>query len=304
MLLCDTHADTLYSLAMHPQEEKDVTLEKLRQGGVSAQTLALYVGSSDKLPDIARAFEKMFAQEAFLRRQGWKKLDDYRDAAAGESAYILSVEGCDLLDNRLDLLSEWRDRGVRMAALCWNYENSLGVPAKIDQRRPLKPFGREAAKEMQRLGIAPDTSHLNRQGFYDLLEMSVIPLASHSCCDKLCAHCRNLTDDQLRALFAAGGYVGVNFYPWFLREDGKADLDSVCDHVLHMFEMGGEKQVGFGSDFDGIECKPNGLTGPQDFPRLLERLRHRGLTEKEITGLAGENLLAYYDRIDPRTQNA
>ena len=300
MLLFDTHADTLYSLAMHPGEPTDVTADRLRQGGVSAQTLALYVGDSDRLSDIGAAFEKMLAQEQKLREAGWKKLDDYRDASENETAYVLSVEGCDLLNGSTELLSAWREKGVRMAALTWNYENSLGVPAKVDQGTPLKPFGREAVREMQRLGIAPDVSHLNRQGFFDLLEMGAVPLASHSCCDILCRHCRNLTDDQLVELFSAGGYVGVNFYPWFLRNDGNADLDSVCNHVIHMLEIGGEGKVGFGSDFDGIECKPLGLTGPQDFPRLLERLRQRGLTEGEIEGIAGKNLLAYYDRIDPR----
>lgn len=300
MLLCDTHADTLYALAMHPEAPADITAEKLAQGGVSAQTFALYVGGDPDLRAVEAAFEKMFAQEEKLRQGGWRRLDDYRDAKEGESAYVLSVEGCDLLDGKLDLLPRWRQKGVRMAALTWNYENSLGTPAKIDQRRPLTAFGREAAKEMQRLGIAPDTSHLSDRGFWDLMEMGLRPLASHSCCRALCDHPRNLTDDQLRALFEAGGYIGVNFYPYFLRRDGKADLDTVCDHVCHLMELGGEKHVGFGSDFDGIEVKPRGLSGPQDFPALLRRLGERGFTEDLIGRLAGENLLAYYDRVDPR----
>lgn len=300
MILCDTHADTLYALAMRPGEATDITLDKLRRGGVSAQTLALYVGGSPRLRDVRAAFDKMFAAEEALRSAGWRRLDDYRDAADGETGYVLSVEGCDLLDGRGELLSLWRQKGVRMAALTWNYENSLGTPAKRDQQAPLKPFGREAAREMQRLGIAPDASHLSDRGFWDLLEMGIQPLASHSCCRALCDHARNLTDDQLRALFQAGGYIGVNFYPYFLSPDGQADLNTVCDHVCHILELGGEKQVGFGSDFDGIEVKPRGLDGPQDFPALLDALRRRGLTEEMLADLAGKNLLAYYDRIDPR----
>lgn len=184
-----------------------------------------------------------------------------------------------------------------MAALTWNYENCVATPASKDATTGLKPFGREAVREMQRLKMAVDVSHLNEGGFYELLEMGVVPLASHSCCRKLCDHTRNLTDDQLRALFSAGGYVGVNFYPAFLRRDEKADIRDVCDHVIHMLEMGGEGKIGFGSDFDGIEMKPAGLSGPQDFPALLNALRRRGLDEKTITGIAGENLLHYYDRI-------
>ena len=306
MLICDTHADTLYRRWRQAEgrepagTETDITVDKLKMGGVSVQTMALFVGGSPKLPDIARAFSGMWAQGERLENEGLRRLYDYRDGKDGEAAFVYSVEGLDLLDGSLEPLSAWRDRGVRMAALTWNYENCVGTPAKIDADTPLKPFGRKAALEMARLGIAPDTSHLNERGFYDLLEMGLIPLASHSCCRALCGHCRNLTDRQLRDLFQAGGYVGVNFYPSFLNEDGRADLDTVCDHVIHMLELGGENHVGFGSDFDGIECKPEGLDGPQDIPALLARLQKRGVDREQIEWIAGKSLLGYYDRIDPR----
>ena len=300
MLLCDTHADTLYGRAMGRDTEKDVTLEKLKKGNVNAQTMALYVGGSPEIEKIRAAFEKMIREKDALLQEGWKQLFDYRDAKENESAFILSVEGCDLLENDLSMLEKWRKMGVRMAALTWNYENSVAVPASKGPERGLKPFGREAVKEMADLGIAADVSHLNARGFYDLLEMGLKPLASHSCCRALCDHRRNLTDDQLRDLFAAGGYVGVNFYPHFLREDGKAGIEDVCDHVMHMIALGGEDYVGFGSDFDGIEVKPEGLSGPQDFPALVAALKNRGLTEAQLEKIAGKNLLCYYDRIDPR----
>ena len=302
VILCDTHADTLYVRAMHPERPCDVTKEKAARGGVSVQTLALYVGGSPALPDIARAFAGMFAQAEALEASGWKRIGDYRDAREGECAFLLSVEGCDLLGEDPSLLSLWRKKGVRMAALCWNYENALGTPAVRDQDAPLTPFGREAVKEMLRLGIAPDVSHLNRRGFRDVTDMGIAPIASHSCCAALCPHPRNLTDDQLKALFSAGGYVGVNFYPLFLDARGRAGLDTVCRHVLHMLDLGGEGRVGFGSDFDGIEKKPRGLAGPQDFPALLRALEKRGVTGDLLRGIAGENLLRYYDRIDPKPE--
>lgn len=302
MILCDTHADTLFALATRPEraDQFDVSLAKLQQGGVSAQTLALYVGGRPDTALMAQLFDKMYAALEGLKQQGWKQLDDYRDAVEGESAFVLSVEGCDLLEGDLSMISDWRRRGVRMAALTWNHENCVATPASFGPEKGLKPFGREAVKEMQRLGIGVDTSHLNVRGFYDLLEMGIIPLASHSCCTALCDHRRNLTDQQLKDLFQAGGYVGVNFYPHFLKNDGNAALSDVCDHILHMLEMGGDGHIGFGSDFDGIECKPVGLSGPQDLPALLAALKERGLSDAQIRGIAGENLLRYYDRIDPR----
>ena len=300
MLLMDTHADTLYRRSQHPKEECDVTAQKLAQGGVNVQTMALFVGGSPRLERIAQAFSGMWAEGERLKSEGLSHITDYRDAKEGCRAFIYSVEGCDLLDGSLHLLHEWRQRGVRMAALTWNYENCVGTPAKVNQSQGLTPFGREAAREMARLGIAPDTSHLSEKGFWDLLEMGLVPLASHSCCRALCAHCRNLSDEQLRALFSAGGYVGVNFYPYFLDDGGHASLDTICRHVLRLLSLGGEKHIGFGSDFDGIECKPQGLSGPQDFPALLNALRRRGVTEEQIEGMAGKNLMAYFDRIDPR----
>ena len=297
MLLFDTHADTLYGLCFRAGKERDVTLEKLKQGGVNVQTLAMFVGGKSDLSSIGRAFSLMQQKKDELKAAGWRQVDDLTEAKEGENAFMLSVEGCDLLDGHGERLSDWRKMGVRMAALTWNYENCVGTPACKDATTGLKPFGREAVREMQRLKMAVDVSHLNEKGFYELLEMGVVPLASHSCCRALCDHVRNLTDDQLKALFAAGGYVGVNFYPAFLQKSGKATLSHVCDHVIHMLEMGGEGHIGFGSDFDGIETKPDGLSGPQDFPKLMDALRKRGLDEKLIRGIAGENLLHYYERI-------
>ena len=101
MLLCDTHADTLYGRAMGRGENRDVTLEKLERGGVNAQTMALYVGGSAEIGKIRAAFEKMEKEKDALLQEGWKQLTDYRDAREGEAAFILSVEGCDLLENDL-----------------------------------------------------------------------------------------------------------------------------------------------------------------------------------------------------------
>lgn len=299
MLICDTHCDTLYTLAMHPEHRNtDITPERLKKGGVSLQTMAMFVGGSSKQEDIARAYEKMKAKVSTLEDE-WnlRRVRDPGDAKEGENAFMLSIEGCDLLGGQqgMSLIDEWNELGVRMAALTWNYENFIGVPACIDQDAGLKKQGREIVKLLIQAGIAVDVSHLSRRGVFDLLDMGVKPLASHSCCNALCDHPRNLTDDQLKAIFDAGGYVGINFYPAFLKGK-KADISDVTCHALHMLEMGGEGKIGFGSDFDGIETKPKGLDNPEDIPALLKELRKGGISEECVKGMAGENLLAYYKR--------
>ena len=300
MLICDTHCDTLYKLAVHPEEALDVTMGRLKAGGVSLQTLALYVGADPRPEPVRKLFREMLRQADRLEAAGWKRVDDPRDAVDGEVRVMLSIEGCEIFGDSLDAISEWRERGVRMAAITWNYVNALGTPAKTNATDGLTPFGRQAVREMAKLGIAPDTSHLNERGFYDILEMGIAPVASHSCCRALCGHKRNLTDNQLKKSFRAGGYVGLNFYPWFLSDDGKCTLDTLADHLVHMLELGGEGMIGFGSDFDGIEEKVPGLEHPGDLPALFETLERRGITGETLEGIAGRNLLRYYDRFDPR----
>ena len=309
MIICDTHCDTLYRMAMHPGEATDITDETLKKGAVSLQTMAMFVGGSRKIEDIRVAFQRMeSAFDAWKRthRQAFSPLE----AREGSAAFMLSVEGCDLMADGMQVLEHWHAIGVRMAAITWNYPNALATPHCADAVSHLTPFGREAARYMAQLGIAPDVSHLNEAGFWDLLEMGLHPLASHSCCRTLCKNTRNLTDDQLQALFEAGGYVGVNFYPHFLRSRGTARLKDIADHLEHMLALGGEGKIGFGSDFDGIECKPVGLEDPSGLPALLDTLRDR--FGPDITrGIAGENLQEYYRRhyhdgkeagMDPREQ--
>ena len=122
-------------------------------------------------------------------------------------------------------------------------------------------------------------------------------MASHSCCTALRNHFRNLTDDQLRLMIREGGYVGVNFYPYFLTDNGKADIGDVVNHIDHICQLGGADIVGFGSDFDGIECTPVGLEHPGHIPALIDALRARGYDDAAIRGIAGENLVKYYNRI-------
>jgi len=295
MIICDTHCDTLYTLATRPGAPLDVTMEHLRQGGVSLQTLAMYVGKG-RQGDVEALFAEMFRQLEGLKAAGWQQVDDPSEAMDGQVAVMLSVEGCEPFDPGLHVIEEYRRRGVRMAAITWNHENTLAYPAMGGDTRGLKPYGLEAIRLMQKIGIAADVSHLNDAGVWDILEKCDLPpMASHSNCRALVNHPRNLSDDLLRAIFEKGGYVGVNFWPTIIGEP--ATIDRIIDHIAHMYDVGGEGKVGFGSDFDGIERKPQGMNSPADFPRLIEGLRRRGFAEKDVEDIAGRGLVNYYRRI-------
>ncbi|MBQ2028028.1 MAG: membrane dipeptidase [Clostridia bacterium] len=295
MIICDTHCDTLYNLQVRPGSHLDVTMDTLKKGGVSLQTLAMFVGPGRK-GDVEALFAGMFHQFELLKEQGWKQVDDPSEAVDGEVSVMLSIEGCEPFDPGLEVIDEYRRRGVRMAAITWNHENTLAYPAMSGSTQGLKPYGLEAIRFMQQVGIAADVSHLNDAGVCDILEKcDKPPMASHSNCRALVNHPRNLSDELLRDIFAAGGYVGVNFWPTIVGEP--ANLDRVVDHIVHMYELGGEGKVGFGSDFDGIERKPEGLTGPQDFPNLIDCLRRRGFAEEDVKNIAGLGLVNYFKRI-------
>ena len=302
MFIADTHSDTLWALGVrHEAPEKlMITPEKLRQGGISMQTFALWTGPKGNQGDVAAIVAGELAARPVFERAGIRQVDDPDEVKEGENTFLLSVEGGEVFEDGLHTVEAFRAKGVRMAALLWNNENAIGYPAKGGSTRGLTAYGVQVVKEMQRVGMAVDTSHLNEAGFYDIFaKTNLPPMASHSCCKALCGHARNLTDEQLRLLIREGGYVGVNFYPYFLNDDGQATVETIAEHIDHICQLGGEAIVGFGSDFDGIECTPAGMEDAACVPALLACLRSRGYTEDAIEGIAGENLRSYFRRIKP-----
>ena len=298
MFIADTHSDTLFALGVEGKKDVMITPERLREGGVTLQVFAMFSGSKGNKGDYEAIARAEYAQVPGLIEAGLRQVTHPAEAKDGEYSFMLSIEGCEVFEKGLSAVQDWYDKGVRMAALVWNNPNSIGFPAKGGSKEGLTPYGFEVVREMQRLGMAVDTSHLNEAGFYDLFaKTDKPPMASHSCCTALRDHFRNLTDDQLRLMIREGGYVGVNFYPNFLTDTGRANISDVANHIDHICQLGGAGIVGFGSDFDGIECTPEGLEHPGHIPALLDALRARGYDEKTICGIAGENLVAYYNRI-------
>ena len=300
MFIADTHSDTLYNMGCKGRTWADemITPERLRQGGVTLQTFALWSGRYGINGDYEGIAAGELSAVPMLLEAGMKQVDDPADAKEGELNFMLSLEGCEVFDKDIAQVAVWREKGIRMGALTWNNENSIGTPAKLDQTKGLTAYGLRVVKEMQRLGMAVDTSHLSDAGFYDIYAKTDLPpLASHSCCRALCNHFRNLTDDMLRLMIRNGGYIGINFCPSFLSEDKHASCETIAEHIDHVCQLGGAANVGLGSDFDGIESTPVDFRHPGDTGNMIEALRRRGYKEQDIEGIMGRNLLAYYERI-------
>lgn len=299
MIICDTHCDTLYMRALEPEKTPCVTMEAMQRGGVSLQTCTLFAGSQGVS---GHPYEKAMAEYAAFERlrdmEGWTRVHSPLEAEEGKVKILLSVEGGEIFEGSVSRVQEFYERGVRMAALTWNNENEIASPAKEGAKDGIKPAGWAILREMANLRMAADTSHLNEAGFWDLIERhSQPPMASHSCAKKLCPHFRNLSDEQIRAMAERGGWIGVNFYPAFLSPSGQASVATICDHIDHICQLGAQKHVGFGSDFDGIETTPVDCKSPADVPAILEELRRRGYSEEAISDIAGGNFLAYYRRL-------
>ncbi|MBQ2834470.1 MAG: membrane dipeptidase [Clostridia bacterium] len=299
MIICDTHCDTLYLRALQPGETPCVTMDAMKRGGMSLQTCTLFAGSKG-MSD--HPYEKAMAEYACLEQlekcEGWQKVDSPLEAEEGRVKILLSIEGGEIFEGSVERVREFHARGVRMAALTWNNENEIAHPAKGGSREGIKPQGWKLLGEMARLRIAADTSHLNERGFWELIDRhEQPPMASHSCAAKLRPHFRNLTDDQIRAMASRGGWIGVNFYPWFLSDNGRAGIADIVNHIDHICQLGAAKYVGFGSDFDGIEVKPVDCSGPADVPAILDALRARGYGEEAVADIAGRNFLDYYRRL-------
>ena len=157
---------------------------------------------------------------------------------------------------------------------------------------------------MNRLGIMVDLSHANEKSFFDALLISNQPIVcSHSSCRALCNHPRNLTDEQMRALAAAGGVMQITIYPGFLRSDGEATLHDVMKHVEHAVQVMGIDHVGLGTDFDG-DGGVRGLANASELLNFTRTLLLCRYSESDIQKLWGGNFLRVMAQVQAASQKA
>ena len=213
--------------------------------------------------------------------------------AAGKTAAFLTVENGSALAGNLARVQVLRDAGVRAMTLVWNGENEIGSGNTTDHG--LSQFGREVIPEMERCGILADVSHLNDAGFADLLGIAAKPfVATHSNARAVCSHKRNLTDDMIREMVRRGCLIGLNYYVRFIRDDGEVkSLDDLMFHVEHFLELGAEKNLALGSDFDG-SVLPDCLNTPAKAAGLYEYFLNRGLSQEQAEGIMFRNAQRFF----------
>ncbi|WP_434643384.1 dipeptidase [Thermoanaerobacterium thermosaccharolyticum] len=301
-MIVDFHCDTLYLIQ---KDNRDITkkndkghidLIRLDEGMVHLQVFATFIEPEYVRKDAATKTLKMIDKlyQLMEKTDKIKLILSGKDVeeAKNESKIgaLLSIEGGEALEGDLALLSMFYKLGVRAMTLTWSLRNDLGDGILGSSDYGLTSFGKDVIKEMNRLGMIVDVSHLNERGFWDAINICEKPLiASHSDCKALCRHPRNLSDDQIKAIAAKGGVIGINFCPDFLRDDDNASVEDVLDHIEHIVNLVGVEHVGFGSDFDGIEKTPFGLDDAASFPKILDGLKKRGFKDDEINSISHDN---------------
>ncbi|GGL56156.1 dipeptidase [Sporolactobacillus putidus] len=328
-LVVDAHFDLLMEVDLRRKLGYKKVIEThflpaLAEGGVSVLVCSLFI-ENEYLPELGlkKALDQISALYAEIEESPDKiqlctTYDDILTAHRNNRlAILLSLEGVDPLTNDLDLLPIFYKLGVRFVGLTWSRRNfaadgSHFSPKDEGRKGGLTDFGVSLIQLAEKKNMIIDVSHLNDEGFEDVLARARGPvIASHSNARGLASSMRNLTDDQIRALSASGGVIGMNGCNMFVSDKYEhGDVEHLLDHVDYMVGLVGAEHVGVGLDIchflTGINLRPAGQTGPDNFDVIASHrdilkftggLISRGYTDEQIGLILGGNFLNVYRQV-------
>lgn len=317
MKYIDLHCDTIGRMYEAQKDDHlknaalQVNLEFLKRGNCLLQCFAMYVPFHVPNPfetcmDMIDCYYRQIEQNADMIRPVLNKEDLFKNEREGKISALLTIEEGGVVKNHLSFLRDFHRLGVRMICLNWNFVNGIGHPnvtvskdGKVNDRIPnteegLTEFGFMMVREMNRLRMIVDVSHLSDKGFYDVIQTSAFPIvASHSNARGVCSHVRNLTDEMILLLAKKGGVMGMNFCADFLDDDvkrGKNTIDCVIRHMKYIRALAGIDVLALGTDFDGIDPEIE-MKNASMMPRLFQRMKEEGFTDEEIEKVAYKNFL-------------
>jgi len=363
-LVIDTHADTPGRFV---DENFDLSQDagkgymdfsKIKTGNLGAEFFSIWVNPKDyKGKEIQRALDMIDSvyEQARLHPDKMMMAFSTQDILAAHRqhklAALMGVEGGHAIQGDIRILRDYYRLGVRYMTLTWSNTNELGDSSGDLDNKDIKhyngitPFGRQVVREMNRMGMMVDISHVADRTFYQALVSSRAPvIASHSSSRALTNVPRNMTDDMLVALARNGGVAQVNFYCGFISQkwangmkqlaaDKDPDyeelqslfmaertpamqkqlyeleavvekkvprppLSDLIDHIDHMVKIAGVDHVGIGSDFDGIDCSPQGIDSVADLPKITQALVQRGYSSQDIHKILGGNLMRVFEDVE------
>jgi membrane dipeptidase len=330
-ILIDTHNDipsfTIDGADIGNSPKNYTDIPRLRKGGVGAIFFSVFVDAKyvngnhaanralqmidtvyhdiiDRYPD---TFVLALTADDIVRAHHEHKI-----------AGLMGIEGGHAIEDSTRLLRDYYRLGVRYMTLTHfntnNWADSSGDinDPNVQHHNGLTPFGKDVVREMNRLGMMVDISHVSDKTFYDALETSQAPLiASHSSARAVTNVPRNMTDDMIKALAAKGGVIQINIYCAFISQKSadahaadpnaalvRATLDDVVAHIDHVRQVAGVDAIGLGTDFDGITCAPLGLDDVSMFPNLTRALLEKGYSAEDIKKIYGGNTLRLMRQVE------
>ena len=316
ILSVDTHTDTPLwftrgDFSVGKRKSNQVNIQKMEEGKLDSQFLAIFLAQKERdeassqaaVEKCLKMIENTYADVAKYQDACGIALteeDALRLKAEGKKAFFLGIENGYAIGKDIKNVKKFKDMGIQYMTLSHSYDNDICNSSSNteDASKGLTAFGRKVVKEMNKVGMMIDVSHVSEGTFWDVIKYSKDPIfASHSSVKALCDHDRNLTDDQLRALAKNGGVIQICIYDGYLNNDAKvASVDDVVKHIDHAVKVAGIDHVGIGSDFDGgggvLGCK-----GDNDMINITVKLIEKGHSEEDFRKIWGGNFFRVMNQV-------
>ena len=328
MRIIDMHCDTIMALMNTNKSLREsdnmVDLLKMKKGDYLLQSFAMFVPYKSKENNyspfeychkmIDRYYQELDANKDIIAPV-FTSQDIKENIKNNKMSALLTIEEGGVCLGNIEFLRNFYRLGVRMMTLTWNFKNEIATPnidyssyasenfkkenivLKANMNDGLTDFGIAVVKEMNRLGMVIDCSHLSDKGFYDVIKYSTKQIVcSHSCARSLCDHPRNLTDDMLLKLKENGGVIGINYAPSFVKKDADfVYIKDIVEHIKYIANLIGIDYVGLGSDFDGISNQKLELKNASMMNQLIECLKINGFSDEDIEKISYKNVMRVFE---------